>query len=274
MGKHVDELILPFLSQWVLIAGSGFVSYYFSHLLHKNELRIRALQNRQHQADRLKALGALTAGFSHQLATPMNSLNLRMERGMRKLDFNVLEAKEEFTKAEVSLAECLKVFRHMASVFSRSTTAELQSVKIQNVITDLLEVWEKENQVSVERLLAETPLICHIQLLAFSQTFFDLLDNALEAGDEKSKISVRLFKKEDNVVIEVIDQGNGLSEEMLSRLGEPFVTSKVHGNGLGLYSAGMMAQASGGAFKIFNNQSGRGATAQITLPEEQHDSSR
>lgn len=273
MGKHVDEMILPFMSQWVLIAGSWFVSYYFSHLLHKNELRIRALQNQQHQADRLKALGALTAGFSHQLATPMNSLNLRMERGIRKLDFNVAEAKEEFAKAEISLAECLKVFRHMASVFSRSANTELQSVEIQKVLTELLDVWEKENQVSVERLLIESPLICRIQLLAFSQTFFDLLDNALEASDEKSKISVRLYRKENDVVLEVVDQGGGLSEEMLSRLGEPFVTSKVHGNGLGLYSAGMMAQASGGAFKIFNNQS-RGATAQITLPEEQNDGSR
>ncbi len=270
LGVDSSEMLLSFLSQWVLITASWFVSHYFSRLLQKNEERIRLLQNRQHQADRLKSLGALTAGFSHQLATPMNSLKLRMERGLRKWDQQEPGAREEFEKAQISLEECVQVFKHMASVFSRSSQADLQKVDLEKVTEDLLGVWEKENKpMHVEKHFMKEPLPCRLQVLAFSQTFFDLLDNAFEASAEDATIYVRLFKQNNWIVLEVTDRGEGFSNEILSRLGEPFVTSKVVGNGLGLYSASLMAQAAGGEFKIFNNSSGIGATAQIRLPLEE-----
>jgi two-component system sensor histidine kinase RegB len=242
-------------------------------LLAKNEERIRVLQDRQHQADRLKSLGALTAGFSHQLATPMNSLKLRMERGLRKLDPQE-NSKEEFEKAKVALDECVEVFEHMASVFSRSSQAELQTVEIGRLVSDLLKVWEKENpQTQIEKMMMNETMNCRLQVLSFSHTFFDLLNNAQEASVAgTAKIYLRLYRDHEWVYLEVTDQGAGLSEEILSRLGEPFATSKVDGNGLGLYSAAMMAQASGGEFKIYNNSSlkaaAKGATAQIRLPLE------
>lgn len=270
LGTDMSELFLNFLAQWVLVTASWFVSHYFSALLHRNEERIRLLQGRQHQADRLKALGALTAGFSHQLATPMNSLKLRMERGLRKLTDSDSAAREELEKAQVSLDECVRVFKHMASVFSRSAQAELQSVQVVSLVEDLLKVWQRENEnTKLESAFVKDSLSCRLQVLAFSSTFFDLLNNAKEASPQGGPLYVRLFREDSWVVLEVTDQGSGLSSEILSRLGEPFVTSKADGNGLGLYSASMMAQAAGGEFKITNNTSGRGATAQMRLPLEE-----
>lgn len=269
VGVDSSEMFLSFLSQWVLITASWFVSHYFSRLLNKNEQRIRLLQDRQHQADRLKSLGALTAGFSHQLATPMNSLKLRMERGLRKLSSHDSEAREELNKAKSALDECVEVFQHMASVFSRSAQAELQNVDLRKLAEEILKVWGKENSdIPVTELFMNDPMPCRLQVLAFSHTFFDLLNNAAEASAKGSMIYVRLFLQEGWIVLEVTDHGEGLSTETLSRLGEPFVTTKEDGNGLGLYSASMMAQASGGEFKIFNNASGKGATARIRLPLE------
>lgn len=269
LGIDRSQMFLSFLSQWVLVSGAWFVSHYFSGVLQENEKKIRLLQNRQHQTDRLKSLGALTAGFSHQLATPMNSLKLRMERGLRKLHGEESLAREEFEKAQASLDECVSVFHHMASVFSRSAEVELQRVDMKRLVQDLLEVWSKENgPVIVHKQIEEGDLFCRLQILAFSQTFFDLLNNALEASTEGKAIHLRLYKKPPYAVIEIVDAGSGISAEILSRLGEPFVTSKEDGNGLGLYSAAMMAQAAGGEFRIFNNSSGRGVTAQVTLPLE------
>ncbi|UOF00891.1 sensor histidine kinase [Bdellovibrio reynosensis] len=267
------ELALPFISQWVLILASYFVSLYFSRLLDKNEQRIRMLQDRQHQADRLKSLGALTAGFSHQMATPMNSLKLRMERGLRKLAAQDFSAKEEFEKAQGSLDECVSVFQHMASIFSHSAQADLTRVELIKLVHDLLAVWKVENPgAEVEAILTNEVLHCRIQLLAFSQTFFDLLDNAKEASTANQKVYLRLYKLDNWAQLEITDKGSGLSAEILSRLGEPFVTDKPDGNGLGLYSANMMAQAAGGEFSIYNNNSNNpaeGATARLRLPLEE-----
>lgn len=233
--------------------------------------RIRHLQNRQHQADRLKSLGALTAGFSHQLATPMNSLKLRMERGLRKLQMAEPLAQEEFEKAQASLRECEKVFRHMASVFSRSSSVELETVDLKVLVEDLLNAWLKENSsCQVATQISNEELKCRIQVLAIAQTFFDLLDNARESlRSDGDPIHLRLYAKDSWIYLEVTDRGEGVSQEILSRIGEPFVTSKVDGNGLGLYSAMMMAQSAGGEFNIANNSSGSGATARLRLPLEE-----
>lgn len=270
LGSNQQQLFLAFLSQWVLVLASWWVSHYFSRVLQKNEVQIRQLQERQYQADRLKALGALTAGFSHELATPMNSLKLRMERGLRKLEGADVTAMAEFKKAQDSLQDCLRVFEHMASVFSLSSQTEVTQVDLLDLTQDLLKVWSKENpQVKVEKSFLEGPYSCRVQVLAFSQTLFDLLDNATEASTEdQSNLHVRLYRKDRWAILEVRDQGPGLPAEILERLGEPFVTSKVDGNGLGLYAAMMMAQAAGGEFKISNNTPHPGATAQIRLPLE------
>lgn len=270
VGSDFSELFLHFLSQWVVISASWFVSHYFSALLAKAERRLRLLQDRQHQADRLKALGALTAGFSHQLATPMNSLKLRMERGLRKIGPDSAPAREELEKAQASLDECVRVFHHMASVFSRSAQSDLQSVELQNLVKDLLDVWKKENQnVEAQAQLSSEPMPVRLQTLAFSQTFFDLLDNAMEASPEGATVYVRLYREDSWAILEVVDKGTGISQEILSRLGEPFVTGKEAGNGLGIYSAQMMTQACGGDFSISNNLTGKGATARIRLPLEE-----
>lgn len=269
LGSDHQQLFLAFLAQWVLVLASWWVSHYFSRLMQKHEIQIRQLQERQFQADRLKALGALTAGFSHQLATPMNSLKLRMERGLRKLEVTDTTAIAEFKKAQDSLQDCLRVFEHMASVFSVSSQAEVTQVDLSVLIRDLLKVWAKENpETKVEEVFLDGSFLCRVQVLAFSQTFFDLLDNAREASFKDHSIQVRLYKKDRWAFVEVRDQGAGLTNEILGRLGEPFVTSKVDGNGLGLYAAMMMAQSVGGEFKISNNTPHPGATAQIQLPLE------
>ena len=269
-GANSSELFLHFLSQWIVISVSWFVSQYFSGVLHKNENQIRLLQARQQQADRLKALGALTAGFSHELATPMNSLSLRMDRGVRKLQQGDSSALEELEKAQNSLVDCLRIFRKMATVFSRSSQVELQTVDLTRLVPELLQSWKREHPTALieEHFLNET-LLCRLQLLSFSQTFFDLLDNAFEASPAEKPVIIRLYKKAQTITLEVRDEGAGLTEEILSRFGEPFVTSKAHGNGLGLYSAIMMAQAAGGEFKIANNTTGPGAIARICLPVEE-----
>ena len=262
------ELYFQFLAQWILIGVAWFVAYLFSDLMQKQEQRIRNLQERQLKADRLKALGALTAGFSHQMATPLNALKLRMDRATRK-SAQQLEILGELNEAQESLNECISVFHHMAGVFSQSTEGELQKTKVPSLLRDILKAWKQDNpSFHVETHFEDKDFNCRLQVLAFSQTVFDLLDNAAEASDMSGKISLRLYSESTNLILEIIDSGKGLSQEILSRLGEPFATDKKNGNGLGVYSAHMAAQSMGGEFSLFNNSSGVGATAEFTLPQE------
>ncbi|WP_413558738.1 sensor histidine kinase [Bdellovibrio sp. HCB209] len=261
------ELYFQFLSQWILVLAAWFVAYLFSGLLEKQEERIRSLQNRQHRADRLKSLGALAAGFSHEMATPLNSLKLRLDRGLRKIE-DPTAARSEINQAQISLDECIAIFQKMAGVFTTSTDGELQKLNVNSVLKDIVRAWEADNKVTLRKEITEREFFCPIQPLSFAQTILDLLDNAKEASSAEAIITLRMYDETEEVVIEVIDAGSGVVPEVFERMGEPFNTNKQQGNGLGVYSALMTAQSMGGEFTLSNNSSGKGATARLTIPHE------
>jgi two-component system sensor histidine kinase RegB len=263
------EIYFQFLFQWVVVMGAWFVAHLFSGLLEKQEERIRSLQNRQHRADRLKSLGALAAGFSHEMATPLNSLKLRLDRGVRKLG-DPVAAHSEIQQAQLSLDECISIFQKMAGVFTSSATdGELQKLNIHAVLKDIVRSWEVDNKVTLRKEWTSSEIYCRLQPLSFAQAILDLLDNAKEASPVASEISLRVFEHDEEVVIEVVDAGVGVSPEIIERLGEPFNTNKQNGNGLGVYSAMMTAQSMGGEFSLSNNTSGKGATARLSIPYEE-----
>jgi two-component system sensor histidine kinase RegB len=263
------EMAFHFLFQWVVVIGAWFVARLFSVLLEKQEERIRSLQNRQHRADRLKSLGALAAGFSHEMATPLNSLKLRLDRGVRKIE-DPAAAHIEIQQAQLSLDECISIFQKMVGVFATSTDGELQKLDIHSVLKDIVQSWEADNNTVLRKEWSQGDIYCRLQPLSFAQTVFDLLDNAKEASGAVSDISLRVYQNAEEIVIEVVDAGSGVSSEIIERLGEPFNTNKQNGNGLGVYSAMMTAQSMGGEFSLRNNSPGKGATARLSIPYEEN----
>ncbi|WP_255490082.1 sensor histidine kinase [Bdellovibrio sp. KM01] len=262
------EMAFHFLFQWVVVVGAWFVARLFSVLLEKQEERIRSLQNRQHRADRLKSLGALAAGFSHEMATPLNSLKLRLDRGVRKLG-DPVAAHAEIQQAQLSLDECISIFQKMVGVFATSAEGDLQKLNVHSVLQDIVQSWEADNKIILNKEWAPGELFCRLQPLSFAQTVFDLLDNAKEASGSVTDISLRVYQNNGEIVIEVVDAGSGVSAEIIERLGEPFNTNKQNGNGLGVYSAMMTAQSMGGEFSLRNNSPAKGATARLSIPYEE-----
>jgi signal transduction histidine kinase len=101
--------------------------------------------------------------------------------------------------------------------------------------------------------------------LALAQVFLSLLDNADEAAPPGTPIEVELASKGDQVVISFSDRGPGIAGCVRRHFGEPFVTTKPQGTGLGLYNALTLAQALGGDLTV-GDRPGGGAVASISLP--------
>jgi signal transduction histidine kinase len=100
-----------------------------------------------------------------------------------------------------------------------------------------------------------------------------LLTNAIEAIDGHGSVIVRLGKRNNEdgtgteVVIEVKDNGRGISEEDLSRIFSPFFGTNPNGAGLGLPAVKRVARAHGGRVEVTSTP-GRGSTFTIRLPRE------
>jgi signal transduction histidine kinase len=97
------------------------------------------------------------------------------------------------------------------------------------------------------------------------QLFINIIKNAIEASNEGGKVVITLLSEDEQVTILVKDDGCGMSEERLSRIGEPFYSSKEKGTGLGLTVSFKIVQSHNGSIH-FNSEKGNGTEAVIKLP--------
>ncbi len=278
LGFALSSVAMDFLSQWVLLIASWGVSMYFSKALQRQNNLIQNLREKQHVADKSKALGALAAGLSHELASPLNTLDLRMKRLGKDLESGALsqvstEEKDkvfkEFKEAQGSLNSCVDIFFQMKQVFSGKVDLEFHSIEIVPFMSKLLRHWQLSHpNIQLQYLFEDEALKIQSQALALSEAVLDILDNSAEAMNFEGEVVLRIFRENGFVSIQICDNGYGLSEEILSRLGQPFVTSKVSGNGLGVYSTILFAESHGGSFTLENNSSRKGVKATLVLPEE------
>src|SRR5690606_1222360 len=98
----------------------------------------------------------------------------------------------------------------------------------------------------------------------YAQIILNLLDNAFE--EEPNEVIVLELKKLVNsAYLSVKDQGRGFPQMVMDKIGEPCITTKSHGTGLGLYVSQLFVESLGGDFKIYNNEP-KGAIVQLSWP--------
>lgn len=223
--------------------------------------------------DRLRAVGALAAGFSHEFASPLNAAKLRLdrlERALANIELTqswILTVKENILEAKNSVLACESVIRSMNASQLDVRDHKLRSVNMKEFIQDVTESWLEEHQETkliVENHIAASILISPINL---AQVILNLLDNAFEANP-KGKIFLNLRENLNSIELSIEDEGPGFSERVLSHQGEPFVTTKSNGTGLGLYVSEIFVQSLGGNMMISNKASSSGALVILTWPTQ------
>ena len=207
------------------------------------------IQRKEDNLSRLEALGAMTAGLSHEFASPLNAAKLRVERLKKKWpqDDDVQECSEALNDCTETLHLIGKVHRDLDSaIFEKIDDKRISSI---------IEQWHN-NHKEVEIKLHLEEIEIKAPLLSFTQTLINLLNNSLEAQTTGTLIEIHYFQGEQNKVLSISDNGPGFMPPILSRLGQPFNTSKQTGTGLGLYSSELFMSSVGGELKIHNSQNG------------------
>lgn len=207
--------------------------------------------------DRLRALGALAAGFSHEFASPLNAAKLRIDRIKRlTLDQTQFESiQEDVNEAQLCIADCESVIHSMNTSQLDVRDHRLKFIDIENFLNEVIESWKETFPKADVVLQIDTKLAIQVSPINFAQVILNLLDNAYYAASFK-KIIVHWEIKNQQVIFSIEDQGSGFCEEVLSRQGEPFVTTKKSGTGLGLYVSELFVQSMGGNLKIQNRPTG------------------
>ena len=222
-----------------------------------------------HMADSLQSMleakRQLLMAISHELRTPITKAKLRMEFMPESDEKDQL--KEDINEIDLLISDLLEAERlnndHSALVSER--------VLLANFIRSIAESFKSNNgEIDIE--IPVNDLEFEIDKLRIRLLITNLLNNAVRHG-KGNLINVRVSFSDDRGIIEVKDNGEGISEEHITQITEPFYRAdsarqrNTGGFGLGLYLCRLIAQAHGGEM-IIVSQEGQGTQITVNLPRK------
>ena len=233
----------------------------------------RELSRRAQVAEKLAAVGTMTAGLSHEIRNPLNAAALQLtvlERRIHKLEKpsqgQLLEplqlVRDEIRRLDHILEDFLQ--------FARPREFQPRPVEVPTVLTKVLDLLEGEaerRRVTLRRELGPVPAVSGDEE-RLRQVVMNLALNALDAvrNDGTVRVSCGLEKPESrDVTIYVDDSGPGVPSAVRDRIFEPFFTTKAQGSGLGLSIVHAIVAQHGGSISIDDAPEG-GARFTLRLP--------
>lgn len=257
-----------------------------SETLAESNRQLERAQADARRAERLAALGQLSAGLAHEIRNPLGIIKGAAEMLNQKFASSQHAASElaGYISTEVNRLNAL-VSRFLD--FARPSRLELKLVDLRQVVDRALEIASKrypESGVFIERRFAgDAPCILADEQMC-EQVFTNLILNAYEAmtpegdgretalseGAGQREITVSIARDCENgipgAVIEIQDTGSGVPDELREQIFNPFVTSKKSGVGLGLSIVAKIVDDHHGNIRLISRP-GKGARFRVFLPE-------
>ena len=183
--------------------------------------------------DRLNLVGEMAAGIGHEVRNPMTTvkgfLQLLGEKDRCAKDKHYFALMvEELDRANSIISEFLSL--------ARNKLIDLEVNNLNKIIKLILPLIQADGLVTDKYIKLETKEIPDLMLdeKEIRQLVLNLVRNGLQAMEPGKTLTLETFMEEDNVVLSVKDQGSGIPDEIVDKIGTPFFTTKDTGTGLGL----------------------------------------
>ncbi|MGF6949155.1 two-component system, sporulation sensor kinase E [Neobacillus sp. B4I6] len=190
------------------------------------------LEKEMSRLDRLNLIGEMAAGIAHEIRNPMTTVQgfLQLSRNnSANLSAEIIDLMlDELHRANAIITEFLNLAKNKVSVKKKqnlNTILEALSPLIQ------AEAFRSNKQVKLD--LNKCPDI-YIDQKEIRQLILNIALNGLDAMSSNGKLTIKTYTKNQAVILEIKDQGHGISPDVLQKLGTPFFTTKETGTGLGL----------------------------------------
>lgn len=244
--------------------------------LHNATLQLQAVYRelqenfeRMKRAEKLSALGQLSAGLAHEIRNPLASIDGAARVVQRETQSE--GRRREFL--DIIQKECRRLNGLLTNFlnFARPRQLSLEMVNVEALVDSVLVLARHagtQHQLALESHVPPglSEVECDPQQI--KQVILNLVMNAVQAMPDGGVVRVEVQADESRIFIDVHDQGPGIDPHDIERIFDPFFTTKEGGSGLGLSVAHQILTQHGGALTVARN-SKEGASLRITLPLRQ-----
>ncbi|WP_445487272.1 ATP-binding protein [Niallia sp. 03133] len=216
------------------------------------------------KTEKLSIAGELAAGIAHEIRNPVTAIKgfLQLTEhndGINPVYYEIMEA--EIERIELILSELLMLSKPQAVHYELTNIHEL----IQDIVI-LLEAEAIMNNVEIEMEFDSTDIFINCEKNQIKQVSINFIKNAIEAMADGGRLIIQIKNRENkNVLIRFIDEGCGIPDHVLSKLGQPFYTTKEKGTGLGFMVSKKIIENHNGIVTIASKEN-IGTTIEVKIP--------
>lgn len=218
------------------------------------------------RAQQMATLAQLATGVAHEIRNPLTSIKMLVQVNRSKLAEDGIPTDD----LEIVVDEIRRMERSVNNLleYARPQQQELTEFIVQDVahrVVQLIQGRAKSQRVELEIQLPPNTVRIHADLSQIQQLLLNLCLNALDAMPNGGTLKLTIHHEATDLIMDVVDTGPGIDDEVIDRLFSPFVTTKPEGVGLGLGICRQIAEAHGGTLKAENIKPS-GARFRLRLP--------
>ncbi|MFE8702846.1 PAS domain S-box protein [Cytobacillus sp. FJAT-54145] len=254
-GTYINVLItsFPIEDHQHLINGFAVIKRDITERKKAEELMI--------QSEKLSIAGQLAAAIAHEIRNPLTSIKgfLKLLQYSNEKDLYYDIVHNEINRIELILTELLSLAKPQ-----KSKMIQCDIRKTLEHVTSLLEAEANMNSIEIiKKFDLEVPVIlCDENQI--KQVFINFIKNAMEAMSNGGSLKIEVLL-DDKIFIRFTDTGSGIPEEILSKIGQPFYTTKENGTGLGFMISKNIIENHNGTVKIISEVN-KGTSVEVMLP--------
>ena len=238
-------------------------------------VQLKNAQEQMIQSDKMASLGILSAGVAHEINNPLNFMQGGVEGLERSLEKDTNVEIADYTRLLDAIKEGISRASKIVSSlneFSHARDEQDQPCNVHHMIDNCLTMIQyriKDGIALIKDYTTEDVMVMGNNG-KIHQAFLNIVTNAIQAIEEKGSIRIKTWIDGSNIMIEFTDSGQGIKPENMSRITEPFFSTKDPGKGTGLglsITYSIIADHKGQL--TYSSVWGEGTTARIMLPKMQ-----
>jgi PAS domain S-box-containing protein len=229
----------------------------------------KRLEGETKRREKLSAMGELASGVAHEIRNPINAIGMIAQRLDK--EFKVENDSDEYHSITSLLRNEVTRINKIITQFlgyAKPLDIQLKKVNVKEFFDDIYRLFSDQAKIKGIQLkiLSDQSFEMLIDPELIKQAMLNLVQNAIDAVDKGGKVEIIYLRKNDNLIIEVSDDGKGIPENLKNKIFDLYYTTKPEGTGLGLSIVQKIIAEHNGTIEV-SSEVNKHTKFKITIPQ-------